>query len=139
MERLILRKGSLGGLIRSMNVVLTLDEPEFLLLFGNNEPFITKYRTIDRFQRDLMSEQFKGNVVPEYWGVFIIRDTLNNAKNFIKDLVILRGNMTCGKVQYQRDVTEMIRTIPNKYATPGLCLPAGNILTLLYSWIKDLH
>ena len=98
-----------------------------------------KYRTMPRFQQDFMSELFKGNSIPEYWGIFIIQYRLNGAEDFIKQHSILRVNMPYGKVQYQRDVTEMIRTIPNKYATPGLCLPAGNILTLLYSWIKDLH
>ena len=125
-----MRKGSLGGLIRSMNVVLTLDEPEFLLLFGNNEPFITKYRTIDRFQRDLMSEQFKGNVVPEYWGVFIIRYIHNGDECVIEHYVVMGVNMTCGKVQYQREITVISRNITKKDATPGLWLPSGKLLTV---------
>ena len=59
------KKGRLGGLIRCMNVVLTLNEHVFLLPFRGREPFIMEYGTMPRFQRDLMSEQVKGNVVTE--------------------------------------------------------------------------
>ena len=47
--------------------------------------------------------------------------------------------MPCGKIKDQRDITGMIITIPKKYPTPGLCLPAGNILTICYFWIKGVH
>ena len=72
MERLLQKKRRLGGFIRGMNSVLTLNEPAFLLQFRGSEPLITNYGTITMVQWDLLSEQVKGNVVPEYWGIFII-------------------------------------------------------------------
>ena len=81
-------------------------------------------------QRDFMCGQVKVNVVPEYWGVFIIIDILNSAEFFIERHVILRGNMPCGKVQEQRDVAGLIMTIPKENATPGLWLPVGKLLTV---------
>ena len=33
----------------------------------------------------------------------------------------------------------MSRTIPKKYAAPGLRLPVGKLLTVQYFWIKDVH
>ena len=53
--------------------------------------------------------------------------------------MILRGNFPCGKVQDQKDITRMSRTIPKKYSTPGLWLPAGTILTVWCFGIKDIH
>ena len=120
-------------------MVLTFNEPSFILPFSGSEPLIMKYRNMPRLQQDLMSEKFKGNVVPEYWGVFIIIDILNGDEGVIKHHVILRGNMPCGKVQYQGDVTEMSRTIPKKDATPGLWFPAGKLWTVWYVWINAIH
>ena len=37
------------------------------------------------------------------------------------------GNIPCGKVQDQRYVTEMIRTIPKEEFAPGIWLPEGNL------------
>ena len=130
LERILQTKGILGGLIGGMNVVLTLNEPVFILPFSSSDSFIMKYSTITRFQRYLMSEWVKGNVVPEYWGVFIIIDRLNVTEGVIKQHVILRGNIPCGKVQDQRNVNGMSRTINNKYATPGLWLLVEKLFTL---------
>ena len=132
-------KGSLGGLIRGMNVVHMLDEPEFLLLFSCSVPFIIKFRTMPRFQWYVISERVKVNFIPEYWGLFVIRDILNGDKGYIEHHVILRVNIICGKVQYQRDVTEMSRTITKKDTATGIWLPEGNLLTIRYIWIKYVH
>ena len=59
-------KGSLGGLIRVMNVVLILNEPVFILLFSGSDQLIMKYRTMPRFQQELMGERVMVKVVPEY-------------------------------------------------------------------------
>ena len=77
MESLLQTKVRLVGLIRGMNVVLTLNEPYFILPFLGSEPFIMKYRNMPRFQRYFMTKQVKVNVITEYWGVFVIRDRLN--------------------------------------------------------------
>ena len=70
---------------------------------------------------------------------FIIIYILNGAEGEIRHYVILRGSMTCGKVQDQRDVARKIRAITNKDAMPGLWLPVREILTISYSWIKEIH
>ena len=53
--------------------------------------------------------------------------------------MILRGNFPYGKVQDQKDITRMSMAIPKKYATPGLWLPVGKLLTVWCFWIKDIH
>ena len=63
LERLLQTKVSLVGLIRSMNVILTLNEFAFLLPFSGSKTFIAKYRTMPRLKRDLTIEQVKGNVI----------------------------------------------------------------------------
>ena len=105
MERLLQMKGRLVGLIRGMTVVLMLNEPMFLLQFSGSDTFIMKYSNMYRLQWHLMSKRVKVNVVPEYWGVFIIIDILNGDKGVIKHHNILRVNTPCGKVQDQRDIT----------------------------------
>ena len=119
MERLLQTKGSLLGLVRSMNVVLILNETSFL-----------KYMTMLRFQREFMSERFKRKVISEYWGVFIIRYIHNGDECVIEHYVVMGVNITCGKVQYQREITVISRTITKKDATPGLWLPSGKLLTV---------
>ena len=59
MERLFKTQGRMGGLIRGMHLVLTLNEPAFLLPFSGSETLSTKYRAMPRFQRELMSERAK--------------------------------------------------------------------------------
>ena len=113
-----------------MNVVLMLNEPYFLLLFSSINQFIMKYRTMPRFQQDFMSELFKGNSIPEYWGIFIIQYRLNGAEDFIKQHSILRVNMPYGKVQYQRDVTGRSRTVPKKDYAHGLWFQVGKFMTI---------
>ena len=50
LERLLQTKGRLGGLIRGINVVLTLNKPTFFLPFSGSEPFIVKCRTVPSLQ-----------------------------------------------------------------------------------------
>ena len=113
-----------------MNVVLMLNEPYFLLLFSSINQFIMKYRTMPGFQQDFMSELFKGNSIPEYWGIFIIQYRLNGAEDFIKQHSILRVNMPYGKVQYQRDVTGRSRTVHKKDYAHGLWFQVGKFMTI---------
>ena len=77
-----------------------------------------------------MSVLVIGNVIPEYWRVFIIRYILNGAEGAIRLYMILKVNITCGKVKEQRDVTGIIRAITKKYAMPGLWLSMKSILTI---------
>ena len=79
-----------------------------------------KYSTMPSFQQHLMSELVSGNIIPKYWGVFFIKDRFNGAECVTRTHMILRGSMTCGKVQDQRDVPVMIRAILVKYAMPEL-------------------
>ena len=66
-----------------------------------------------------MIKQVKFNAIPEFWGVFVVIDILNVAEGVIKHHRILRVNMPCGTVQYQRDIAGMGRTIPKEDAAPG--------------------
>ena len=50
MERSLQMKGRLGELIGGTNVVLMLNEPEFIFLFIEIDPLITNYGNIPRFQ-----------------------------------------------------------------------------------------
>ena len=77
-----------------------------------------------------MSEQDKGKIVPEYWGIFIIIDILNVAKCVIEHHVILRVNMPCDRVQDHGDATGMSRTTHKEDSAPGLWLPVRKFLTV---------
>ena len=64
MERFLQTKGRMGGFIRGMNVVLTLNETTLLFPFRGIETLIIKYGTIPRSQLDLLGKKVKGNVIP---------------------------------------------------------------------------
>ena len=72
-------------------------------------------------------------------GTLIIIDRLNDSEGVIKNHVILRENMPCGKVQYQIDVAGISRTIPKKDSAPGILMLAENILTIWIFCIKDVQ
>ena len=76
------------------------------------------------------TQWIKSKVISEYWGVFIIRYIHNGDECVIEHYVVMGVNMTCGKVQYQREITVISRTITKKDATPGLWLPSGKLLTV---------
>ena len=56
MERFLQTKGRMGGFIRGMNVVLTLNETALLFPFRGIETLIIKYGTIPRSQLDLLGD-----------------------------------------------------------------------------------